>query len=269
MGTSREGTSGEQNSSISRRTAAKISGVAAAGGSVLLGFVTDAVDIDLRGESAEAETGGEPPAEDVVPLPRPHTTKGNQQIAQAIADRRSRREYPDEPVTKAELGQLLWAAQGITQRNVGYVDFRAAPSAGGTYPLTVFVVSGRPGVSGMSPGIFRYRVDEHDLRRIEDGTFGERLQEIGLDQEWIGAAALNIVIAAVDERTTQRYGPRGRRRYVPMEAGHAGQNIYLQAESLGLSTVAIGAFRDDELRELLDLDDSYRPLYIYPVGRRA
>lgn len=268
MGTTSEDGSETRGHSISRRTAAKLGGVAAAGGSLLLGFVTDAVDIDVRGEPSPGERESTETSEAFVSLPRPRTVEGETQVAQAIADRRSRREYTNEPVTRAELGQLLWAAQGITARNVGHVDFRAAPSAGGTYPLSVFVVSGTPGVSEMAPGILRYRPGEHDLSRIRDGTFGDRLQEIGLDQEWIGDAALNIVIAAVDERTTQRYGLRGRRRYVPMEAGHAGQNIYLQAESLGLSTVAIGAFRDDELRDLLDLEQSYRPLYIYPVGRR-
>ncbi|MFB6095716.1 MAG: SagB/ThcOx family dehydrogenase, partial [Halodesulfurarchaeum sp.] len=230
---------------LSRRTVAKLTGAAAAGVSAVLGGVFDGFEVDLG-----TKDGRETAVEREADLPRPQTATGSKRVADAIADRRSRREYGDEPLTRAELGQLLWAAQGVTQRRPGVVDFRAAPSAGATYPLEVFVVNGEPGVTALDPGIYQYDHDEHDLTRRRSGSFQDRLQEIAIDQEWVGAAALDLVITGVDERTTGRYGRRGRLRYVPMEAGHVGENIYLQAESLGLATVAIGAFRDRDLREL-------------------
>ncbi|MFT4892055.1 MAG: SagB-type dehydrogenase family enzyme [Halobacteriales archaeon] len=253
---------------LTRRTVARITALVTVGGSILLGWLVDAFDIDGAEEESPDEEGPIPKDES-VPLPRPDTAAGDKRVADAIANRRSRREYGTEPLTAAELGQLLWAAQGITERHQTAVDFRAAPSAGATYPLELFVVIGDPGVDDLDPGIYHYDLHEHRLERIESGTVQPELERVALDQEWVGTAALDIVITAVDERTTQRYGRRGRQRYVPMEAGHVGENIYLQAESLGLSTVAIGAFRDTPLRNLLGVPDSHRPLYIYPVGQRA
>lgn len=255
---------------LSRRSVAKVSGAVAGGLAVALGFLTGAVDVDIRESPEDRFAAVKADVSDgMVSLPRPQTAEGDTRVATAIAKRRSRREYADEPIPLAELGQLLWAAQGVTQRKVGTVDFRAAPSAGATYPLEVFVVPDEPGIEDVEPGVFHYRQDDHQLERVRSGSFGSRLQWIAIDQEWVGEAAMNIVITSIDERTTERYGVRGRRRYVPMEAGHVGQNIYLQAESLGLSTVAIGAFRDDALRSLLDIGEDHRPLYIYPVGKRA
>ncbi|UWG46804.1 Nitroreductase [Halanaeroarchaeum sp. HSR-CO] len=222
----------------------------------------EAADGDGNGASA-TERRAAPSA-----LPRPGTVEGDASVSAAIADRRSRRSYGTEPVTAAELGQLLWAAQGTTKRRTGRRDLRAAPSAGATYPLELFVVIGDPGVVEFDVGIYHYERTDHALELVEGGNHQTELQEIAVDQDHVGDAALDVVITGVDERTTQKYGERGRRRYVPIEVGHAGQNIYLQAESLGLSTVAIGAFRDDDLRTLLNVSDSHRPLCIYPVGRR-
>ncbi|MFW6385014.1 MAG: SagB/ThcOx family dehydrogenase [Halodesulfurarchaeum sp.] len=249
---------------LTRRTVAKLTGIAAAGVSALLGWLFEGyrLDGDVEGEDDRQTT----PRAD---LPPPKTAPGTKGVAEAIADRRSRREYADDPISAAELGQLLWAAQGHTKRNIGGSNFRAAPSAGATFPLEVFVVIGQPGVSGIESGIYRYRPGDHELDRRAAGDFQAELQDSAVDQAWVGEAALDIVVTAIDERTTERYGERGRRRYVPMEAGHVGQNIYLQAESLGLSTVAIGAFSDGDLRELLGVSEDYRPLYVFPVGRRA
>ncbi|MFW5895874.1 MAG: SagB/ThcOx family dehydrogenase [archaeon] len=254
--------------SVTRRTIAKLTALLAVGGSALLGWLLDAFEFDRRpGESPEAD--GTIGKDDPFALPRPRTTGAGTSVATAIADRRSRREYGTDPLTSGELGQLLWAAQGITERNLGAVDFRSAPSAGATYPLEVFVIVGDPGVVDLDPGIYHYDPQEHGLDRLETGNVQAALQRLAIDQEWVGAAAIDIVITGIDERTTQRYGERGRLRYVPIEAGHVGQNIYLQAEALDLATVAIGAFRDERLRELIGVAENHRPLCIYPVGRRS
>lgn len=254
--------------SVTRRTVAKLTALLTAGGSVLLGWLLDGFDIERSSEEPTMDEGVRSD-EEPFGLPRPRTAGPGTAVATAIADRRSRRDYGTEPLTRGELGQLLWAAQGITERNERTVDFRAAPSAGATYPLEVFVVVGDPGVVDVDPGIYHYNPQEHGLDQLETGTVQSTLQRIAIDQEWVGEAAIDIVITGVDERTTRRYGERGRLRYVPMEVGHVGENIYLQAESLGLATVAIGAFRDERLRELLGIGEEHRPLCVYPVGRRA
>ena len=200
---------------------------------------------------------------DIVPLPTPDETS-DVSVEEAIANRRSRREYGESALTRDELGQLLWAAQGVTERTSG---FRAAPSAGALYPLEMYVIVGTPGVTDLETGLYRYRPANHELIRDELGNVQSELRVAALDQEDVEKAAVDIVMCAVDEQTTQQYGDRGRTRYVPMEAGHAGENLYLQAEALDLATVSIGAFEDDRVRDTVGIPTDQRPLYIFPVGR--
>jgi SagB-type dehydrogenase family enzyme len=158
--------------------------------------------------------------------------------------------------------QLLWAAQGVTKPEYG---FRTAPSAGGTYPLEVYVVVKSSGVMGLEAGIHRYEPRDHTLIKIVDGDFSRQLMAAALDQEWVGAAPANFVITAVFERTSAKYGERGI-RYVWQETGHAAQNIYLQAVALGLGNVVIGAFHDNEVQTILQLPDFEKPMCVIPVG---
>ncbi|WP_297508335.1 SagB/ThcOx family dehydrogenase [Thermococcus sp.] len=195
--------------------------------------------------------------EGIVPLPEPRLT-GGMSVEEAIAKRRSIRSYRDEPLTLEELSQLLWAAQGITDWKRKY---RSAPSAGPTYPFEIYAVVGN--VRGLSPGIYRYDPFRHALIELRKGDFRRELQKASLNQEWVGEAPLDIVLVAFYERTTRVYGERGI-RYVHMEAGHIGENIYLEATSLGLGTVAVGAFDDERVAEILGTLGS--PLYIFPVG---
>jgi SagB-type dehydrogenase family enzyme len=204
-------------------------------------------------------------ADETVSLPTPRG-QSDVSVEAAIADRRSRRTYADRPLTRRELGQLLWATQGVTDRASGY---RAAPSAGALFPLEVYVAVGAAGVEDLESGVYRYRPQRHDLGRGDTGDVRSELRAAAVDQAFVEAAAVDIVVCAVDERTTPKYGERGRRRYVPMEAGHAGENLYLQAEALGLATVSVGAFADDRVRDILGAPANQRPLYIFPVGGRA
>jgi len=183
-------------------------------------------------------------------------------LEEAIKARRSVRDYTGEPVSLAEVAQLLWAAQGITSER----GARAAPSAGGTYPLELYVVAGD--VEGLPPGVYHYRPKTHDL--VEWGPRDRRaaLAEASLNQAWVRTAAVDIVIAAVYARTTQTYGERGI-RYVDLEAGHAAENLCLQAVALGLGSVMVGAFYDDEVQGVLDLPADHEPIYVIPVGRPA
>jgi len=195
----------------------------------------------------------------------PPSQKGKVSLEEAISRRRSTREFTSKPVSQSQLSQILWAAQGISDKQWKY---RTVPSAGATYPLEIFVVCQRDGIEGMDDGIYHYIIADHCLTLLHRGDVRADLAGAALNQEFIYQAPLDIVICALYQRTTFGYGSRGE-RYVHIEAGHAGQNIYLQAAALGLATVAIGAFNDERVREVLQLDWQYKPLYIMPVGRPA
>jgi SagB-type dehydrogenase family enzyme len=199
-----------------------------------------------------------------IHLPPP-SQKGSVSLEEAIAGRRSVRDFTPEPISQSQLSQLLWAAQGISNARGRY---RTAPSAGATYPLEIFVVCGGNGINGIDDGIYHYNVDNHSLALHYKGDVRQELAQAALGQEFIYEAPVDIIICALYERATGIYGSRGE-RYVYMEVGHAGQNIYLQATTLGLATVAIGAFYDEQVREVLRLDEQYKPLYIMPVGKPA
>ncbi len=200
---------------------------------------------------------GEAPV--MVKLPPPRLD-GAMSVERALLTRRSVRGYRDEPLTLAEAGQLLWAAQGITSSR----GLRAAPSAGALYPLEVYLVAGR--VDGIAPGIYRYRPAGHILERVVSGDRREDLCRAAFGQSPPENAPASLVFTAVYGRTTRKYGERGL-RYVYMDHGHAAENVYLQAVSLGLGTVLIGAFDDEAVKRFLSLPAGEEPLSIMPVGR--
>jgi SagB-type dehydrogenase family enzyme len=216
---------------------------------LLTALLTAVVAAGCMGNDLENNRSADQPyaGNGTVDLPAPRT-ESNTSIEDAIAARRSIREYTGEPIALAELSQILWAAQGVT----GQEGQRSAPSAGALYPLEVYVVTGS--VRELPAGVYRYAPDGHRLIPIRQGDLRD--------------AAADIVITGVYERTTAKYGERGV-RYVHMEAGHAAENVYLQAESLGLGTVSIGAFDDAALRQFLMLPENETPLYVMPIGRTA
>ena len=200
----------------------------------------------------------------VYRLPSP-VLKGSLSVEEAIYRRRSRREFSGEPLTAFELSQILWAAQGITDPERG---FRAAPSAGATYPMEVYAVIGDNGVKGLKAGVYKYDPYTHSITLVLEGDLRELLAVQAYGQEWVAKAPVDIVLTAVYERTTRVYGERGV-RYVHMEAGHIGQNIYLICEAMGLGTVVVGAFNDEGVKKLLKLPENEMPLYIIPIGKTS
>jgi len=200
-------------------------------------------------------------AEEMIKLPKPRY-KSDFSLEEAINKRRSVRSYKDEPLSLEEVSQLLWAAQGITEVSWG---LRTAPSAGALYPLKVYLVVGK--VKGLEAGVYEYHPKEHALRKILDKDKREELTIACLNQSYIKESAVSLVFSAIFGRTTQKYGER-EIRYVYMEAGHASQNVYLQAEALNLGTVVIGAFNDFQVKKILQLSKEESPLYVMPVGKR-
>ncbi|OGO54014.1 MAG: hypothetical protein A2V85_12390 [Chloroflexi bacterium RBG_16_72_14] len=189
---------------------------------------------------------------EVEALPSPRLD-GPVSLEAALLGRRSVRSFSDVPLTVEEIGQLLWAAQGVTD-DAGH---RTAPSAGAMYPLELDVVT--------ADGFARYVPDGHRLAWRGDADLRASLSEVAQGQAAILEAPLVIVISGVPERTAARYGERAE-RYVAMEAGHAAQNALLESVSLGLGAVVVGAFDDEAVRRLLALADGEEPLYLVPIG---
>jgi SagB-type dehydrogenase family enzyme len=179
-------------------------------------------------------------------------------LEEALAARRSVRSYARTSLTWQEIGQLLWAAQGVTlDRGPSSAGLRSAPSAGALYPLESYVVTGQ--------GLYRYLPAEHALLPSPKLGLRQALWEAGLKQDWIREAPAVFCLAALYQRTATRYGERAA-RYVHLEAGHAAENLLLQAVALGLGGVVIGAFHDGQVQRALDLPEEQAPLYLIPVG---
>jgi len=189
----------------------------------------------------------------ILQLPLPER-KRRMSLEEALAARRSVREFRREPITDRELSQLLWAAQGITSP----AGLRIAPSAGALYPLEVWVAT--------ASGFYHYEPHKHRLTRHLERDLRPDIHRPALMQEAILQAPVVIVIAAVYERTAQKYGEQRTPRYVHMEAGHSAQNLLLEAVALGLGGVLIGAFNDREVERVLSLPADQKPLYLIPVG---
>lgn len=205
-----------------------------------------------------------------VKLPEPHYD-GAVSVEKAIRNRRSVRDYTGEPLTLAQAAQLLWAAYGITEKMPDGPAFlrgglRAAPSAGARYPFEVYLVAGK--VTGLAAGVYRYVAQEHALVRVLEGDVRGVLSEAAYGQEWIREAPASLFVSAIFERTTKKYGERGSQRYVWMDSGYLGENVYLQAEALGCGCCVAGAFNDDAVKKAMSLPAGEEPICILAVGKR-
>ncbi len=192
-----------------------------------------------------------------LPEPRHQSTVS---VEQAIERRRSRRAYTSAPVKLAELGQLLWAAQGVT----GPEGQRTAPSAGALYPLELYVAATH--VEDLARGLYHYDADLHTLEPVSAGDKRRALAEAAHEQACVQFSACMVLVAAVEERITEKYGLRGL-RYVPIEAGAAAENILLQAAALGLGTVIVGAFDDSKVARIAELGEGEHMVLMTAVGR--
>lgn len=196
-----------------------------------------------------------------IRLPKPRLESAVS-VEQALHQRRSVRSFDSKQmVTLEEISQLLWSAQGITAGG----GFRTTPSAGALYPLEVYLVAGH--VQNLQAGIYHYLPEGHKLRRTLLGDRRQQLARAALQQEAVYEAPAIVVISVVYERTTQKYGQRGR-QYALIEVGHAAQNVLLQAVALGLGAVPIGAFYDHEVKRLIGMKADEEPVYLIPVGKR-
>ena len=197
----------------------------------------------------------------VVKLPRP-AFDGTVSVQRAIKERRTAREFRPTPLDMAQLSQLLWAAQGITDEATGY---RAAPSGGALYPLDVYVVVGEKGVETLASGAYWYHPSGHTIELVRDGDRRQDLSSAALGQMWMTHAPVCFVVTAEYRRITGKYGERGI-RYAHFEAGHVAENIVLQAGGLGLGAGIVGAFSDASVAKAVKTAQGHEPLLIIPVG---
>ena len=195
-----------------------------------------------------------------VTLPAPKTD-GVMSVEAALAKRRSVRAYGKEALALANVSQLLWAGQGVSSPG----GFRTAPSAGALYPLELYLVVGN--VDELDTGVYKYVPSNHTLIHWRDGDRRGALSRAAWWQSSIKDATAVLVCTGVVERTQRKYGGRAE-RYMLIEVGHASQNVFLQAQSLNLGTVVVGAFRDRATKRVLALPENEEVLYLMPLGMR-
>ena len=217
--------------------------------------------LSIRNAMARKVDGTTRKMEGQMNLPKPRL-KGEVSVEEAIKHRRTIRAYQSKPLIPEQLSQIFWAAQGITEDR-GYK--RSAPSGGALYPLDIYAVVGDNGVKGLTAGIYHYDPYKHAALLITEGDFREDVARAALSQMWMARAPLNLVVTSEYGRITSKYGARGK-RYAMIEAGHVGQNIFLQAEALGLRAGIVGAFHDNDVIRVMKINRSHSPLIILPVG---
>lgn len=198
-----------------------------------------------------------------IPLQEPDITI-NANIWQLLQNRRSRRRYDKERTLKGEiLSTLLWSTQGVTARH-GNTLFRTAPSAGALYPVETYLFLRT--VEGYDPGIYHFRPHVFDLELLKKGDYSRELGQAALGQMMVARAQVTFIWSAVVERSKWKYHQRAY-RYIYLDAGHIGQNLYLAAEALGLGVCTIGALFDDQVNNIIGVDGvKETTIYMATVG---
>jgi SagB-type dehydrogenase family enzyme len=224
---------------------------------------------DLSGSRLDWATKPEPykvyPEAPRIPLSAPQTSQGAPLWA-TLETRRSVRRFQEAPLREAELSQLLWAAQGVTQERRN-VSFRTAPSAGALYPVETYLAVHH--VTDVEPGIYHYAVEDHALEQLKRGDFRQQAAQAALDQAMAGRANVLFIWTAVFPRSKWKYKQRAY-RYVYLDAGHIAQNLALGAVALGLGSCQIAALYDEEANALLGVDgEQESTIYMTVVGRPA
>jgi SagB-type dehydrogenase family enzyme len=187
---------------------------------------------------------------------------GDVSLERTIHQRRTIRSFESKALTLKQFSQLLWAAQGITEKG-GFK--RAAPSAGALYPMDIYGAIGKDCIEKLDPGIYLYEPANHSVSLVQEGDFRKDIAIASLGQMWMAHPPLTFVITAEYSRIMVKYGQRGI-RYAMIEAGHIGQNIFLQSQAMGLEAGIVGAFEDEKVIKIMGIKKTHEPLLIMPVG---
>jgi len=220
---------------------------------------TLAVGLGVWGQAVPVPASA-PVAPKSIKLPVPRSD-GGAAVEKALQSRRSMRAFSDKALTLSEVGQLCWAAQGVTDDK----GHRTAPSAMATYPLEVYVLASR--VEGLPTGLYRYLPASHELVLLRPGATSADLVAQGAKQEWIKQAPAVFMLTGVAEKANRKKTSKGE-RFVWVEAGLAAENFFLQAVSLGMGSTYVGGFDDEGMKRFLALPAGEEPLAVLPVGRK-
>ena len=198
-----------------------------------------------------------------IALPSP-SHKGTVSVEEALKARRTHRSFQSRPLTLKQFSQILWGAYGVTSQKYGSF-LKTAPSAGALYPLDIYGVIGQGGVETLAPGVYHFHAENHAVELVKQGDLRAEVARQALQQMWMARAPLMLVITGEYNRSSVKYGPRGV-TYIHIEAGHVGQNIFLQAEAIGLKAGIVGAFNNKQIIRAMGIPPSHNPLLIMPVG---
>lgn len=198
-----------------------------------------------------------------IALPPPDI-KGTVTVEEALKARRSHRSFGSRSLSLQQFSQILWAAYGVTARVSGY-NLKTAPSAGALYPIDIYAVVGQGGVESLAPGVYHFLPETHNIASIKEGDLRTGVARHSVRQMWMAEAPLMVVITGDYDRSAIKYGSRGV-LYTHIEAGHVGQNIFLQAEAIGLKAGIVGAFNNEQIIETIGIPVDHDPLLIMPVG---
>ncbi len=187
---------------------------------------------------------------------------GDVSLERTIQQRRTIRSFESRALTLKQFSQLLWAAQGITGKG-GFK--RAAPSAGALHPMDIYGAIGGDCIEKLDPGVYQYEPANHSISLFQEGDVRRDIAIASLGQMWMAHPPLTLVITAEYSRIMVKYGQRGI-RYAMIEAGHIGQNIFLQSQAMGLEAGIVGAFEDEKVIQIMGIKKTHEPLLIMPVG---
>lgn len=197
--------------------------------------------------------------EEIV-LPKPKLNKTF--LKSSLVKRESARKFSDKPLSLVKLSTLLYYSAGIKKKNKDS-ESRFYPSAGGRFPLEVYLISLN---TDLTRGSYHYYVKNNSLEKLFD--FKKKTLKIITDQKWVKNAGCLVIVTAIFKRNTVKYGERGY-RHILVEAGHMAQNFYLISNALGLSICSVGGYMDDKVNNLIDLDGvSESVIYVIALGEK-
>ena len=205
----------------------------------------------------------------IIPLPAPNDLKlGHVDLREVLENRRSVRAYSEQPLTMEEISWLLWSCQGVKEVIARPATLRTVPSAGARHPFETYLLVNR--VEGLKLGLYRFLAIEHKLAVVNlEESLADRVAEACYRQRIVATCAVTFIFTAVAYRTYWRYGDRGY-RYIHLDAGHACQNLYLAAEAIGCGACAVGAFFDEKINRILDLDGVEQfVIYVATTGKKT
>ncbi|MHC4131737.1 MAG: SagB/ThcOx family dehydrogenase [Planctomycetota bacterium] len=197
-----------------------------------------------------------------IKLPAPNIEQ-KMGLDETIKKRKSIRHFSSKPLSLKELSYLLWASTGIQRIEAGY-EFRTAPSAGALYPIETYIIANN--VTELANGLYHYDIKNHQLEELKLEELGAKLAATALGQNFCATAPVVFLWTAIFQRSKFKYQQRAY-RYIYLDAGHIAENLALTAVSLKLGSCQIGAFLDDQINEILELDGTEESiLYLTSVG---